>query len=343
MKKIFYLGLALSVLVASCSKEDDKYYGEPLNPGGTMELQGGEGGAMAKNSVYVDFSTGEQTAVERGAWHLALHNGSEFGVKLNGTIGSRATEAASATTVGTVLSQADHDSYREKLAPSMGSGDFTTADQINSDTDLAGTVIKKDKVYIYCSGEGGNELYKVSVTENGSGYTVTYALWNASDVKTVNIAKEGDYNFTGISFTTNKKVDIQPAKDAWDLVWGRTTYTSAMAAGVPFVVSDVVFLNTKAGVQAQEIAVTETVTYESYTAEEAAKTQFSGAIDVIGSNWRNGGGPTTGPSVKADRFYVIKDNEGNIYKLGFISMNEGADGGKRGYPEIKYALLVEAK
>ena len=35
--------------------------------------------------------------------------------------------------------------------------------------------------------------------------------------------------------------------------------------------------------------------------------------------------------------------QGNIYKLGFVSMCEGTDGGKRGYPEIKYSLLVEAE
>lgn len=344
MKKFFYLGLTMSILLTSCTKnDDDKYYELPPNTGGTMELDGGQGGAMAANSVYVDFSSGRQTAVGRAAWNLGFHCGSEFGVKLNNTIGSRATEAEGID-LSTVIDQATADTYLEKLDPSMGGGDFTTADQITAETNLAGTIIKKDKTYIYCSGEAGKELYKVSVNEkNSSTYTVAYAPWNSAEVKTMEVAKNSDYGFVGISFADNAKVLIQPAKDEWDIVWGRSTYISAMAAGVPFMISDLVFLNTKSGTQALEIMVSDAVTYNNYTAEAAAQVQFSAEIDVIGSRWRNGGGPTTAPSAKTDRFYLIKDIEGNIYKLGFVSMNDGADGGKRGYPEIKYALLVEAK
>lgn len=356
MKKILYFSLALSLFLTACNKDDDdKYYKLPPNTGGTMELQGGEGGVMAKNSVYVDFSTGKQISVERASWNLALHCGTPFGVKLNNTTGSRAIEALAGISTGSILTQQDHDDYLVTLAPAMGGGDFTTADDINSDTDLSGTIIKKDKTYIYCSGEGGKEIYKVKVTEkNSTTYTVAYSLWNSSEVKTLDVVKNGEYNFIGVSFTENKKVDIQPAKDEWDIVWSRNTYisgitgmsaatTTTKAASIPFVMADIVFLNTKAGVKAQEILVAEGGTYNEYTAEKAATAQFSSGIGAIGSSWRNGGGPNAAPSVKTDRFYLIKDVQGNIYKLGFVSMNDGADGGKRGYPEIKYALLIEAK
>lgn len=344
MKKILYLGLSLTLLLTACNKDDDKYYKEPANEGGTMELQGGEGGASAKNSVYVDLSQGEQLPVERVSWHLALHCGSAFGVRLNNTTGSHATEAGSGVSVGSVLSAEEKDNYLAVLSPSMGEGDFSIADKIDSDTDLAGTVIKKDKVYIYCSGDDNQEMYKVSVGEkNSNTYTVSYALWNSSEVKNIDIAKDASYNFTGVSFTSNKQVNIQPKKDSWDIVWGRNTYTSAMAPGVPFVLADVVFINTKAGVTAKELLVADYGTYDEFTAEKATGVQLSSDIDVIGSAWRNGGGPSTQPSVKTDRFYLIKDAQGNIYKLGFVSMCEGTDGGKRGYPEIKYSLLVEAE
>jgi hypothetical protein len=58
---------------------------------------------------------------------------------------------------------------------------------------------------------------------------------------------------------------------------------------------------------------------------------------VIGSNWRNGGGPTSLPSVRDDRFYVVKDVAGNIYKVRFVAMSNAA--GERGNPTFEYQKL----
>ena len=54
---------------------------------------------------------------------------------------------------------------------------------------------------------------------------------------------------------------------------------------------------------------------------------------VIGSGWRN----TFPASLKSDRYYIIKDTDGNFYKLKFTALlNEQ---GERGYPQIVYDLL----
>jgi hypothetical protein len=59
---------------------------------------------------------------------------------------------------------------------------------------------------------------------------------------------------------------------------------------------------------------------------------------VIGSKWRTTApGGTTG--IKRDRFYVVKDPLGNVYKLKFVSMGLGADGGERGKPVVEYKLV----
>ncbi|WP_255157753.1 HmuY family protein [Siphonobacter sp. BAB-5385] len=42
--------------------------------------------------------------------------------------------------------------------------------------------------------------------------------------------------------------------------------------------------------------------------------------------------------MKTDRFYVIKDAAGNVYKLKFINYTS-TDGGERGYPNIEYKLV----
>jgi hypothetical protein len=63
---------------------------------------------------------------------------------------------------------------------------------------------------------------------------------------------------------------------------------------------------------------------------------FNSSQVAIGSDWRAGGGPTTSPSVRTDRYYIIKDGSNNYYKLRFTSLT---DNGVRGYPAIEYKLV----
>ena len=53
---------------------------------------------------------------------------------------------------------------------------------------------------------------------------------------------------------------------------------------------------------------------------------------LIASGWRS-----TSNGAKSDRYYIIKDTDGNFYKLKFTALlNEQ---GERGYPQIVYDLL----
>jgi len=58
---------------------------------------------------------------------------------------------------------------------------------------------------------------------------------------------------------------------------------------------------------------------------------------VIAGKWRSTQ-PATG--AKLDRFYLIKDANGNNYKLRCLSMGVGADGGTRGKPKFQYELIT---
>ncbi|WP_199221577.1 hypothetical protein, partial [Desulfonatronum sp. SC1] len=56
-----------------------------VSNGGTMTLQGGEGGASAVNSVFVNFRSNQQTQIRRDSWELAFWCGDDFKVILNNT------------------------------------------------------------------------------------------------------------------------------------------------------------------------------------------------------------------------------------------------------------------
>lgn len=106
---------------------------------------------------------------------------------------------------------------------------------------------------------------------------------------------------------------------------------------LPYIFSDLVYINTKGGVQAVEVMGDKNA-YTAFSSSSLTSLQFSSSIDVIGSKWRVGGGPTSAPAVKPDRFYVVKDAANNVYKLRFVSM-----GATRGYPEIEYALVKKGE
>ena len=76
--------------------------------------------------------------------------------------------------------------------------------------------------------------------------------------------------------------------------------------------------------------------YDAFAEADIAGQTFSSLQTAIGSDWRSGGGPSSAPAVRTDRYYIIKDGNNNYYKLKFTALT---DAGVRGYPSIEYALV----
>lgn len=113
---------------------------------------------------------------------------------------------------------------------------------------------------------------------------------------------------------------------------------------IPYTFGDLVFTNHLAGVKAQQIIFkneegtsTGNPSYEDFSETDLSGLTLSPQRNVISSNWR----ATTGDNAGAfqDRYYLIQDVTGNIYKLKFLVMGAGGDGGERGYPQLEYQLV----
>ncbi len=76
-----------------------------------------------------------------------------------------------------------------------------------------------------------------------------------------------------------------------------------------------------------------------HLAANIAGLTFGSSQVNIGSSWRSGGGPGSSPAVRADRFYVVKDADGNYYKVKFTALTTN---GERGKPQLQYALVKKA-
>lgn len=342
--------LCLAALFTACKKDKDPVIVIPPSSGSQLQLNGGAGGASAKNSVFVDFSADKQDSVARASWDLGFYGGSEFRVKINNTT-SAAVKVLEKTDLGAVVA-ADTAGLTLAISQSSPSAShYNSIDALNGS--LTGTVIPEvsatasnNKVIIINRGTGGGiaarAWIKAKITRNGNGYTLQYGELNATTFQTVNITKNSDYSFLLVSFDNGVVATGEPEKSKWDFVWTYSVYeTNFGGTIVPYNFSDLIFINKLGGVTAA-LVLNSTVSYDAYSASNIATTTFSNDYNVIGHKWR-----VTSPSaefpgapvgVLTDRFFVIKDAAGNVYKLKFLNFH-ASDGGERGKPRIEYKLV----
>ena len=355
-KHILSLILTAGVLISfsSCSRDDDPIPSIPPSEGTSLELNGGEGGADAENTVFVDLSAANQEAVKRSSWDLAFFNGSNFRVRLNNTSGA----SAIAVDASDLSALSASDINLEDLAIQLGSpGAFENIDDLTGD--ITKTLIPEisedasaNKIYVV-NPQGGHhgqtinadDLFKVRISRVGQDYQLEYAPLNDTDVKSASISKDSDYNYQFFSFT-NGAIEVEPAKTAWDFRFTWSLHTGAMPTGetYPYGYSDLILINQLGGVEIAEVVFQDAEgasngnpDYDSFSADNISEVSFSSEEGAFASTWRK----TTGTPLGAqyDRFYVIKDGDGNVYKLKFISMGVGEDAGTRGYPELEYKLV----
>ena len=336
----------------ACKKDKDPVIIIPPSQG-TEKLTlngiaGSESGSVAGNSVYIDFSGDKTTAALRSGWYFGFYGGNDFRVILNNTTSAGAkvlnkfdlASVVAEDTIGLTLSVNQMDPQNT---------DLVYFDHIKGD--LNQTVIPavsatdaSNPVIILNRGTGGGiaarPWVKLRLLRKGTGYTLQYAGIQEVTFKTIDIPKNADFNFQFVSFE-NGVVTVEPEKSRWDIVWTYSVYETSFGAGlVPYNFSDLIAINYLAGVQVKENiyadAAKANAAYAAFNKDSVANTTLTNDRWAIGSKWRS-----TMPAIGArpDRFYVIKDANGNYYKLKALAMGVGTDGGTRGRPDFKYALI----
>ncbi|MEN9906969.1 MAG: hypothetical protein RLZZ540_110 [Bacteroidota bacterium] len=358
-KTIFSFAFALLTL-ASCSNDDGETVEIPT-VGETLEA--GVGGANQPNQVYVDLSAAKFTAINRTSWDFGFYSGSEFRVILNGSVKMavkklETTDITLAQTVdngvnvsyNTVASNGYVDNPTGVLT-GAGLGEGTAIAEVSA-TD------SENKVYLVNLGfaistetpdigsvsvDGASRGWKkVRILRNGNGYKIQYADLASTTFTEKTIAKDTDFNFSFFSLNTAKTVSVEPEKNKWDLNFTTfTNYLPYMGVNVTYAYSDFIVSNRLGGTKVYQVLIAGDVTYTAFAKANIVETNFDASVldqRAIGANWRNGGGQNGSlPSIKTDRFYVLKDAAGNYYKLKFLAMTNVA--GERGHVTFEYAIL----
>lgn len=315
------------------------------------------GGSTQPNQVFVDLSSGKLTNAVRTSWDLGFYSGTDFRVALNSSVKMSAKQTTSTNIDEVQVEDAT-------MIINQGQGNATQIDDpagdISKTTIAAISATDSDnKVYLINMGSnpattkpatgsegsaGGTSRgwKKVRILRSGNDYKVQYADIAATTHDEIIVTKNAAYNFTFLSLLDKKVVSVEPQKAQWDISF--TTFTNIIpgATPTPYFYPDFVLNNLKGGAKTYQV-LTSAFTYDAFTLANVDNTKFTEDQRNIGSNWRGtsatgaDGIPVSAFVLRTDRFFVIKDPAGNIYKLKFTG---GASAtGERGFPTFQYAIL----
>lgn len=358
-KTITILTFASLLFAASCLKEDDGAVVIPPLTGSTIAPE--VGGATQPNQVWVDLTHEEQFVTPRTSWDLAFSTGDEFRVVLNNSI-LMAAAAIESNDIDAV-NESDFSAVKTLIEPAAGfPGQYI--DDVKGNYFDNGTAIaeisaqdSENKVYLVKLGYGiyqGNvpaySAYiagemrgykKVRVLRHDAhSYKIQYADLNDTEHSEFIIHKDPDYHFSFFSFDTEELATVQPTKANWDICF--TAWNNVIEGFGTYSYSDFIISNIHSGVGSYIVEsdpLTLEEDYSNFTLADVDTSLFDFEDQrAIGSTWRSTvSGTTSNPAIYSDRFYVIKDAEGVLFKLRFLKML--GENNERGYPEFEYAPL----
>ncbi len=377
MKKRILLLSVFALAIASCSKNDDKPSPDVPNPNEKPQpesvSEGGVfkpsvGGPNEPNQVFIDLSAKKESTAKRDSWDFGFYCGDDFRVILNSTV-KMAAKQLETTNIDEVQAEDPSVSVGFNTFANLGYvdspwGELKSAQNTKGRQTAIAEVSASEadnKVYLVNMGfavgttppeKGAVKLdgyargwKKVRITRSGNDYVIHYANLNDTTHKSITVKKDPAYNFVFVSLNQEKIVNVQPEKTKWDISFtGLTNYT-AMGPGqeITYYFADMVINNLYGGVRVHKVTTTEAnkrdVEYEAFNKAKANEIDFNDnklAHQLgIGSSWRKAG--PKGTVVSDNVFYIIKDADGNLYKLKFLAITN--DNGERGYPVFEYALL----
>lgn len=365
--KFFFLSL-MAFSIISCSDDDTTTVTPDATPAGPITeaiVSPTVGGPNQPNQVYFDFSSNTSTIAQRDSWDLGFYCGSDFRVVINGSI-SMAVKKTTTTDISVAQTSDSSVSVGYTTPANLGYADNPTGVLQGAGAGI-GTAIAEistdnSQNFVYLVNLGyqvgtttpavgsvnmngdARGWKKIRITRSGNDYVLQYADLDATTAQSITISKDADYNFKFVNLLTGQAVNVQPKAAEWDInLTGFTNYLN-YGTDVLYYYSDFITSNILRGTQVYEVlssnAAQTEVEFDAYTFSNVDTSLFATSLTdqrIIGANWRNGGGPSSEPSIKDDRFYIIKDTDANIYKLRFIALTNEA--GERGNPTFEYKLL----
>lgn len=344
-KVVFDIYSSASPVIIGNTKQLTLSFAELIAVNTNLTINGG--GALYPNKTFIDISSNRETPVNRSKWDLGFYTGADdFRVILNSSSAMMArqinkndlTQVTAADTLGFAT-----DVLFNQSAPTTTSLPYIDYPDGNLSRTAIGAIsanASENKVYIINRGFAPGSpapargWRKVRVIRSASGgYTLQHADIASTTFQEVNISKDEAYFFRYASFE-NGVVAVEPEKKKWDIAWTYFSNVTNFGAGeVPYLFQDFILINRNVEVAK---VMTTTKAYAEFMEADLAGLTFQTSQVAIGSDWRSGGGPGVSPAVRTDRYYIIKDGDGNYYKVRFTALTQN---GERGFPAFEATLV----
>jgi len=302
------------------------------------------GGPEFSHVAFADLSKLTASSFDKYSWDLSFTSGESFHVLVNNAANVMARPLDESITDLTTVNAEDTVGFSSEMTvpqfdASTGAANWIDDQSGNLEATAFGAIAadaSSAKIFIVKRDNG--EWKKVKVYQSANGYIIEHANINSDQVSTTAVAKDTEGKLVRFNFEEEIVTDL-PAN--WDIMY--SSYANRYpfgATAIPYGFSDYITLN-PVNTSAYEVVVENdaTAAFNDFTLNDVKETNLTSAINIIGSNWRNGGGPSSAPSLKDDRFYVLADSQGNYYKLQFTGMYDGND--ERGSASFNFVLLNE--
>jgi hypothetical protein len=194
----------------------------------------------------------------------------------------------------------------------------------------------KKRVYVIRQTNGATKAYyKIQI----NGVTPTqisfaYDTITSTAAKNIVIGKDSSVNFVYFSFKTGKLVPFEPSKRSWDFVFTRYTHPFyEYQPFTPYVVTGVIsnpFNTISFG------DTTEQITYANVNLDVALQKSLNSNSDNIGYNWKTLPEVTAVYLVHPNRWYLVRNQNNNLYKLHFLDFYKE---GLTGFPKLEHDRL----
>ena len=223
--------------------------------------------------------------------------------------------------------------------PSSGNPDSNAVGKwvdISTDPD-----VYTNEVYVVDRGtdEEGNSLgaRKIQFYKwDNEHYYLRYCNLDGSKLDSCIITKNHAKNFTGFSFNKNGyQIEIEPDKNSWDLFF--TQYTTILYTDVGHVPTPYLVLGVLLNPNSTMAAILSDVDFNKVDFDYIKSLQLSSRRDAIGYEWKVYKFTDGIYVVNTQNTYIIKDTDGYLYKLRFISFYN--DLGDKGYPKFEFVKL----
>jgi hypothetical protein len=325
--------LAVPLILNSCFRKDEAV---PVHQRGPVRTDTIPLTDNYQNQVYFDLDLGQAVGMN-------IKTESDLGFECSGwgwKILLNTSDFMKAFDMGAIPFGQPHDTagMKMKFDKSDGNPDSLAIGRWFTVSD--GDTLSLNHVYAISRGMDPNGiplgLYQVvfDSLKNGT-YYFRFAKLNGQDIHTGQVTKDPSVNYIWFSFSSGGSVkNLEPPKDTYDLLFTQYTtllYTDAGEA-YPYLVTGV--LLNRSVVQAVKDSIHD---FSSMDLQTAKTLQLSTALDGIGYDWKKFDFDAGSYTVLTDRFYVIRNRSGYLYKLRFIGFYNAA--GQKGYPVIEYQAL----